>query len=200
MPVPQRRSARVRHGVFLVIDRSLDWIPSPTARARVLRLLGATVGANVRVHQVRMFNLGSGYANLRVDDDVHIGTGCLLDLSDEVHIGTGAVLAPRAVVLTHQDAGSHHDSPVAVVIGTKQSPTTVGAGAFIGAGATLLCGADVGHHAVVAAGAVVTGPVEPGELVAGVPAVRHRSLRAELTALGVDFDDAGAPAPELHRP
>lgn len=188
MSVRASTGSRHRHAVCLVVGRLLNWVPTPRLRARLLRLCGATIGANVRIHALSLINLESGFANLRVADDVHIGTDCLLDLSDVVVVGAGAVLAPRVMVLTHQDAGAHHGSPVAEVIGTRRAPTTIGAGAFVGAGSTVLCGAEVGHHAVVAAGSLVVGDVAPGDLVSGVPAAHRRSLRDELERLGVEFD------------
>jgi tetrahydrodipicolinate N-acetyltransferase len=42
--------------------------------------------------------------------------------------------------------------------------------AFIGIGAIVLPGVEIGEHAVVAAGAVVTRSVAPYTMVAGVPA------------------------------
>ena len=47
---------------------------------------------------------------------------------------------------------------------------TVGNDVWIGGGATLLPGVTVGDGAVIAAGAVVTRPVEPYTLVGGNPA------------------------------
>jgi len=41
---------------------------------------------------------------------------------------------------------------------------------WIGANAVVLPGVTIGHHSVVAAGAVVTKDVPPHSLVAGVPA------------------------------
>lgn len=42
--------------------------------------------------------------------------------------------------------------------------------ATIGANATIVCGHEIGHHAMIAAGAVVAANVLPHALVAGVPA------------------------------
>ena len=44
--------------------------------------------------------------------------------------------------------------------------------ATIGANATIVCGQEIGHHAMIAAGAVVAANVLPYALVAGVPAKR----------------------------
>lgn len=51
--------------------------------------------------------------------------------------------------------------------------------AFIGIGALLLPGVVIGERSVVAAGAVVTKPVEPGVIVGGSPARIIRRLTEE---------------------
>ncbi len=61
------------------------------------------------------------------------------------------------------------------------APVVVRRGAFVGANVTLLPGVEIGEQAFVAAGSVVTAPVPPGALVAGVPAkvVRSREVPRE---------------------
>ena len=51
--------------------------------------------------------------------------------------------------------------------------------ASVGSNATILMGSTIGHHSVVAAGAVVTegSTFEPYSLIAGVPAVRKGDVR-----------------------
>jgi acetyltransferase-like isoleucine patch superfamily enzyme len=58
----------------------------------------------------------------------------------------------------------------------KIRPVRIGAWADIGVNAVILPGVTVGKGAIVGAGAVVTGDVEPFSIVAGVPArlVRRR--------------------------
>ncbi len=46
----------------------------------------------------------------------------------------------------------------------------VGSGAWVGSNVTVVGPCNIGRDAVIAAGAVVTGPVEPGWIYAGVPA------------------------------
>ena len=50
------------------------------------------------------------------------------------------------------------------------SPSIIRRGSRIGSGAQILTGVEVGEHAVVGAGSVVTRDVPPGVTVAGVPA------------------------------
>ena len=54
--------------------------------------------------------------------------------------------------------------------GVSTDPVIVGDDIWIGANAVILPGVSIGHHSVVAAGAVVTKDVPPHSLVAGVPA------------------------------
>ena len=54
--------------------------------------------------------------------------------------------------------------------GVCTKPVTIGNDIWIGANAAIMPGVTIGHHCVVAAGAVVTKDVPPHSLVAGVPA------------------------------
>jgi acetyltransferase-like isoleucine patch superfamily enzyme len=54
--------------------------------------------------------------------------------------------------------------------GVSTNPVTIEDDIWIGANAVILPGVTIGHHSVVAAGAVVTKDVPPHSLVAGVPA------------------------------
>ena len=52
----------------------------------------------------------------------------------------------------------------------KYLPTVIRHDATLGANCTIVCGHEIGHHATIAAGAVVTCDVKPHALMAGVPA------------------------------
>jgi acetyltransferase-like isoleucine patch superfamily enzyme len=133
-----------------------------------MRRFGARVGHNVRVHPIRVMN--AAWRNLTIEDDCYLGPDTLLDLADGLVIGRGAVLAARVSVLTHQDAGSAHASPTTRRVPTFHRPTHIGAFGFVGIGAIVLAGCDVGDGAVVGAGAVVTRPVPDCTTVTGAPA------------------------------
>lgn len=177
---------RLKHGAYLLIEKVLTWCVHPYLRARLLRLLGAQIGRNVRVYEARFFNLSDGFAHLKVADDAHVGTGCLIDLTDDVCIGRGAVLSPGVTVLTHSDPGEHHDAPLAQVFPRTQAPTVIGDESWIGTGAVLLSGAVVGQGAVVGANSLVNGEVDAATVVVGSPARPIRRLeRAQFDADGL---------------
>ena len=60
--------------------------------------------------------------------------------------------------------------------GVSTQPVVIGDDVWIGANAVILPGVTIGHHVVVAAGAVVTKDVPSRTLVAGVPAKVIRQL------------------------
>ena len=94
-------------------------------------------------------------------------------------------------------------------------PVVIGHDVWIGAGAQILRGVDIGNGAIIAAGAVVTRDVRPFEIVGGVPAQRIRFRfsssiieRLERAAWwqyyaadleGLDFTDIEAALDELDR-
>jgi acetyltransferase-like isoleucine patch superfamily enzyme len=135
-----------------------------------LKAFGATLAPRVVIHgPLVVHNADGGYQNLRVGRDVHIGRAVILDLARELVIEEDAVVSMGAVLLTHADVGAR---PLRARFPTYTAATTIGSGAWIGAGATVLPGCDVGSRAVVGAGAVVVGPVPSGAVVGGVPARR----------------------------
>lgn len=89
-------------------------------------------------------------------------------IGDGVFVGHGVVfindLHPRAV----RSDGSLQD-----VHDWTMVTTVVEDGASIGSGAVVLGGIRIGAGALIGAGAVVTHDVEPGLVVAGVPARPH---------------------------
>ena len=110
----------------------------------------------------------------RVGSHVWIGPQAYFDaryLILEDFVGWG----PGARVL----GSSHTGDPVGVpIIATELTiePVVIGYGSDIGTSATILPGVQVGAHAIVGAGAVVTADVPEYAVVAGVPArvLRYR--------------------------
>ncbi|MFC2176585.1 acyltransferase [Bacteroidota bacterium] len=94
--------------------------------------------------------------NVKVQNNVSIYTGVVCE--DDVFLGPSMVFTnvtnPRSAINRRG----------------KYETTVVGKGASIGANATIVCGNNIGHHAFIGAGTVVTKEVPPFALVVGNPA------------------------------
>ncbi len=120
---------------------------------------GAVIGANCSLGQnVYISNNVIVGDHVKIQNNVSVYEGVTLE--DYVFCGPSCVftndLTPRS-----RYPKNH-----------KYYATIVHHDATIGANATVVCGHTIGHHATVAAGAVVTSDVPAYALVAGVPAKR----------------------------
>lgn len=118
-------------------------------------------------------------AGCRLDDHVYVGPRCHLGL---VHLEHDVLLAAGV----HIPSGRHtHGTEAGVPLREQEGQrrmVRVGANSWIGSAAVVM--ADVGHDTIVGAGAVVTQPLPPLVVAAGVPAriVRQRDGRGVVSA------------------
>ena len=101
-----------------------------------------------------------------IDENVYVGPRCHLGL---VHLEKNVLLA--AGVHVPSGGQTHYfDDPTVPIRdqGGERAMVTIGAGAWIGSAAVVL--ADVGAGTIVGAGSVVTKPLPPNVIAAGVPA------------------------------
>jgi acetyltransferase-like isoleucine patch superfamily enzyme len=92
-----------------------------------------------------------------------------IEIGDDVWFGQG-------VYITDANHGFEQlDVPIGKQLGEHQ-PVSVGKGSWLGHGAVILPGAQIGRQCVVAAGSVVRGVVPDHSVVAGVPAKVIRRL------------------------
>jgi acetyltransferase-like isoleucine patch superfamily enzyme len=114
--------------------------------------------------------------HLSVGNDVYIGRGCTIAVDGK--IGNYVLIANQVGLIGRLD----HDYKC-VGVPMRYAPwigddpviqniqeLTIEDDVWIGFGAIILSGVDIGRGAVVAAGSVVTKDVEPYNIVAGVPA------------------------------
>lgn len=145
------------------------WVARPgTGSVQVLRAFGATVGDAPTIYgQMVLHNAHGNYRRLRIGNRVHVGRGVFFDLSDDLTIEDDVTVSMGCTILTHQDIG---ERPLAQLYPRVLKPTTIGAGAYLGANVTVLCGCDIGAGSVIGAGAVVVKPIPAGVVAVGVPA------------------------------
>lgn len=179
-------------------------------RRAVARSRGVELGCDARLAGGLDFNLGSGFKNclrnpratgrislgdqawiergavlwafdgsIRSERNVYLGPYVTIYGHGGVEIGEETLVSMKATILS-----SNHAIPEQGKIIRQQPdellPTKIGRDVWIGANAVILGGVTIGDGAVVAAGAVVNRNVEPGAIVAGVPA---REIRKRLNAL-----------------
>ncbi len=123
-----------------------------------LRYLGpqSKVYRNVVIHAPAAVHVGS---NVSVAEFVHIWGG------GGVQIGDHTMIASH-VVITSQSHGTNIERRRDAI----DAPVNIGNSVWIGAGAIVLPGVEIGDGAVVAAGALVNRDVPPFTIVAGIPA------------------------------
>jgi len=124
------------------------------------------VGNRVRIgNNVKVQNNVSVYDNVTLEDDVFCGPSMVFT----------NVYNPRSAV-------SRKD---------EYRDTVVERGATLGANCTVVCGARIGHHAFVGAGAVVNCDVKPFALVVGVPARQIGWMSAYGERVDLPLEGAG---------
>ncbi|TWT82099.1 dTDP-3-amino-3,6-dideoxy-alpha-D-galactopyranose 3-N-acetyltransferase [Planctomycetes bacterium CA13] len=129
-------------------------------------MAGATVGDHCNIGDHAFIENDAIIGNnVTIKNGVLIWSG--ITIEDDVFIGPGVIFTndqyPRSPRMAHSKQRYSNQSNWLVT-------TTVRRGASIGAGAVICPGADIGTSAMVAAGSVVSKPVEPHSLVMGSPA------------------------------
>jgi UDP-2-acetamido-3-amino-2,3-dideoxy-glucuronate N-acetyltransferase len=119
--------------------------------------------------------------NVKIQNNVSVYDGVILE--DDVFCG------PSMVFTNVVNPRSH------IIRKHEYQTTRVKKGASIGANATVVCGSTIGAYAFVGAGAVVTKDVPAGKLAVGVPA-RIRDPRPPAAAPADPAAGDGAALPE----
>lgn len=107
---------------------------------------------------------------LVVGDRTSISPGFTIAVVREVVIGADVMMAARVFVGDASHAFEDPHRPIADQGMTPGRPVSIGDGAFVGIGSSILPGARIGRGAMVGAGSVVTGEVPDHTLVVGNPA------------------------------
>jgi maltose O-acetyltransferase len=102
----------------------------------------------------------------------------MLAAADRIKIGNQVRIGERSSIIDHNHVVEPLRDVEARMLSYETAPITIGDRVLIGGNCMILAGSEIGEDAVIAAGAVVRGPIPPRVLAAGVPATVKRSLRA----------------------
>jgi len=109
------------------------------------------------------------------------GQECTISAFDHVRIGDECVIADRAMFIDFDHGVVEVERPIRAQ-GIYTRPVVVGSNVWIGYGACILRGVEVGDNSIIGTNAVVTKDVPANAVVGGVPArvLRMRDAPQEL--------------------
>ena len=123
-----------------------------------------------RSYRTRPFIWVSEGASLEIGQNAFFNDGANLCATTSVRIGSNCKIGDMTFIF---DTDYHQVTPERP---TKQAPVEIGDNVWIGARSTILAGAKIGSHSVIAAGSTVVGEIPPKSLAAGSPARVIRQL------------------------
>lgn len=98
------------------------------------------------------------------------GIGYMCEVHGQVSIGSHVMMAPRVRIYTVNHTTTSVDVPMDLQGTEAPRPVTINDDCWIGDGAIILPGVEIGSHSIVAAGAVVTKSFPAYSVLGGVPA------------------------------
>jgi len=136
---------------------------------------GIRIGSGVFVGRNTILSCKDG--DIDLEDGANIGFNCEIFSASRVRVGRDTLMAAYGYLVGGDHEAADRDQAVSAA-SRRSLGIDVGAGAWIGAGATIFDGVKLGDRAVVGAGAVVREDVPAGETAVGVPA---RIVRRDRT-------------------
>jgi maltose O-acetyltransferase len=159
-------------GRLYLANRVIAGFPSHIVRLWFYRhVMKAEIGRGSSIFMDAWLDTPGG---LKIGEGSTINQRCRLDTRGGLTIGNRVSISAEVCILT-----AAHDIRSRGFEGTVAG-VHIGDHVFIGTRAMILPGVTLGQGAVVAAGAVVTGNVEPYTIVAGVPARKLGVRRSDL--------------------
>lgn len=146
-------------------------------RIAVRRGGSMTIGEHL-VTGADVFVASSG--SLTIGDDVFLNDRTRIVAHERITIGDHVVIASGVSILDHDHRTDVRDGHLVIERDEfVTAPITIGSNVWLGDKVTVLKGITIGDDVIVGANSVVTRDVEPGTIVAGVPATPIRSLDLE---------------------
>ena len=167
---PQRRvrpERRIRHPHKIAIGDNVVIDDNCLLDAKGDANAGITIGSGVFIGRNTILSCKNG--DIQIADGANLGFNCEVFSASRVTVGKGTLVAAFAYIVGGDHEATDRSKGV-IEQGRRSSGVSIGAGAWIGAGAAILDGVAIGDRAVIGAGAVVRDDVPAGATAVGVPA------------------------------
>jgi acetyltransferase-like isoleucine patch superfamily enzyme len=128
---------------------------------------GITIGRGVFIGRNTILSCKNG--DIDIEDGANIGFNCEIFSASAVRVGRDVLLAAYCYLIGGDHDFSDPTQPV-LAQSRRSQGVSIGAGAWLGAGAKILDGVTVGERAIVGAAAVVRDGVPAGAIAVGIPA------------------------------
>ena len=167
---PRRHNSSMNDRLFrAVIGAQASALVSPGIRRSLLRATGIHVADDAVLFSGSFFGSSLAFVGPRC----FISIGCFLDGSAQITLSADVHLAPGVRILT----STHDIGPPNRRAGELRClPVTIGDGAWVGAGCTLMPGVTVASGCVIGAGSLVVKNTTPDTIWLGRPAREVRRL------------------------
>ena len=142
---------------------------------------GIFIGDGVFIGRHTILNCKNG--DIVLENHVNISFNCMIFSASHVRVGAHYLMAAYCYLV----GGTHaFDDPAVPVLYQKRisEGISVGAGGWMGAHVTVFDGVNIGKHAIVGAGSVVTKNIPDFAVAAGLPArvVKQREVKGDIRA------------------
>jgi acetyltransferase-like isoleucine patch superfamily enzyme len=142
----------------------------PTGKVHLGRWSWLGHGCKVRVHE----------GELRVGAKTVFGQECTISVFQHISIGRECIIADRVMMIDFDHGVVEVERPIREQ-GIYKRDVNVGHNVWIGYGACLLRGVQVGDNSIIGTSSVVTADVPANAVVGGIPAKLLRMRRAPRT-------------------
>ncbi|MBR3504504.1 MAG: sugar O-acetyltransferase [Clostridia bacterium] len=145
--------------------------PSEVEKRRgLMKEMFGSVGEGVWINQPLTLAVGS---TVTIGESTYINSGLILIDDYNITIGKGCLFGTGVTLCT---TGHPIDPEERAKGGMYSFPITIGDGAWIGAGAIILPGINIGKYAVIGAGSVVTKDIPDYTIAVGNPCKPIRKI------------------------
>ena len=108
--------------------------------------------------------------NLKIDDNVLVGTGSLIAAAKFIHIEKNVIIGPYCFIGDHDHEYIDITTPIKDQGYKNVKDVIVGEGAWIAANTTVCSGVTIGKNSVIGANSVVINDIPAFSMAAGTPA------------------------------